>query len=136
MRSRHAAALLVAALGAACGDATGPSRDVRLGTPFELRVGESVAVDDEGLWLTFHAVANDSRCPIDVVCIVAGDATLRLGLRRLPQPESAVEVRTPDAPAARFDGYEVEALRLLPAPRASTPTDPGAYVATLVVRRP
>jgi len=127
--------LLVAGLGG-CGDAAGPSRGVALDVPFDLRVGESAAVEDELLTLTFHGVANDSRCPIDAVCIVAGDATLRLGLRRLPRPESLLEVRTPDGPAGLYDGYAVEALRLLPAPRAATPTDPAAYVATLLVRRP
>jgi hypothetical protein len=121
---------------AACGDASGPSHDVPLGQPFDLAVGQSALVDDELLRVTFHAVANDSRCPIEVVCIVAGDATLRLGMRRLPRPEAVIEVKTPQAPSGSFEGYEVEVLRLLPAPRAAVPTDPLAYVATLVVRRP
>jgi hypothetical protein len=135
MRKTPILPLFVLALAAGCGDASGPSRGVGLGVPFELRVGETASVDDELLTVAFHAVTSDSRCPIDVVCIVAGDATLRLGLRRLPRPEDVVEVRTPGS-AAGFDGYEIEALRLLPAPRAAEPTDPAAYVASLVVRRP
>lgn len=128
--------LVLGLCAAACGDASGPSASVALGAPFELRVGETAAVDDELLTVSFRGVTNDSRCPIDVVCIVAGDATVSLAVRRLPRPEEPVSVKTPGAAAARFDGYEIEALRLLPAPRAATPTDPAAYVVTLVVRRP
>ncbi len=128
---------LMISLGAgACDDASGPSRSVALGRSFELRVGELTAVDQELLTVGFVGVANDSRCPIDVVCIVAGDATLRLRVRRLPHAEEVVELKTPESPRGRVDDYEIEVLRLLPAPRAAAPTDPGSYVATLIVRRP
>jgi hypothetical protein len=113
----------------------GPTRHAALGQSFELRVGETATVEEAGLTIGFTGVTNDSRCPIDVVCIRAGDATLRLTLRRLPQPATLVEVKTPGPPDAVYDGYSIEVLTLLPAPRASTPTDPNAYVATLVVDR-
>ncbi len=131
-----AAAMLLSLGAGSCDSGTGPSLKVALGEPFELRVGEAAAVDDERLTVAFAGVANDSRCPIDAICIVAGDASVRLRLRLLPHPESVVEIKTPESPRTRFDGYEIEVQRLLPAPRAATPTDSKSYVASLVVRRP
>ncbi len=124
-------------LAAACGasDVTGPGRRVALGQSFELRVGESASLGDELLVIGFTAVTSDSRCPIDVVCVWAGEATLRLTLRRLPHAAEVVEVTTPGTPEASYHGYTIEVRMLLPAPRAAAPTDPGAYVATLIVRR-
>lgn len=126
------------ALGVACGgsDVTGPSRRVALGQSFELRVGETATIGEELLVVGFSGVTSDSRCPVDVVCVWAGEATLRLTLRRLPQEaQDVVEVKTPSAPEARYDGYTIEVSALRPLPRAASPTDPSSYVATLSVRR-
>jgi len=121
---------------AACGGGVGPSRGVDLGQPFQLAVGETVAVDEGALSLTFVGVVSDSRCPIDAVCIVAGDALLQLRVRQQARSTQLIELTSPSRPRGRADGYEIEALSLLPAPRASVPIPPNAYVAGLVVRRP
>ena len=60
--------ILVAFLALAGSDAAA------LGEPFALRIGESQAFNDAGLGLRFVEVAQDSRCPADVSCIVAGEA--------------------------------------------------------------
>ncbi len=130
-----AAALLTLAVACGGADLTGPTKRVALGQSFELRVGETTTIGEELLVVGFAGVSSDSRCPIDVVCVWAGEAIVELTLRRLPRPEEVVEVRTPGATEASYDGYAVEVRALLPAPRASVPTDPEAYVATLVVRR-
>jgi hypothetical protein len=127
--------LLLAAMACGRSDMTGPTRRVALGQSFELRVGEAATVGDELLAISFVGVTSDSRCPIDVVCVWAGEATLRLTLRRLPQPARVVEVKTPSSSEAdSYDGYTIEVRALLPAPRSATPTDPAGYVATLVVQ--
>lgn len=120
----------------ACWDAAGPRREVALGQPFELAVGESAELDAGALRLSFVGVTNDSRCPIDVVCIVAGEASVRLRVRLRARPEELLELTTPGSPRARADAYEIEVQSLLPAPRAAMPTPPEAYVAGLIVRRP
>ena len=133
MRSIAAAILMLAM---SCdSNVAGPTRRAAIGQSFELRVGETATLEEEGLTIGFTGVTNDSRCPIDVVCIRAGDATLRLTLRRAPQPATVVEVKTPGLPDAVYDGYSIEVRTLLPAPRAATPTDPNSYIATLVVDR-
>lgn len=50
-----------------------------LGAPFTLRMGESADVDGH-LLLTALAITEDSRCPIDVVCVWAGDAAVAIRL--------------------------------------------------------
>ncbi|HET7292116.1 MAG TPA: hypothetical protein VFM88_06820 [Vicinamibacteria bacterium] len=130
-----AAALLTLAVACGGSDMTGPTRRVALGQSFELRVGETATIGGELLVVGFAGVSSDSRCPIDVICVWAGEATVELTLRRLPRPEDIVELKTPGAPQARYDGYTVEVRALLPAPRASQPTDPSSYVVTLVVER-
>jgi hypothetical protein len=132
------AILLASTLGllSACWDAAGPSPEVALGQPFQLAVGESVELDAGALRVSFVGVTNDSRCPIDAVCIVAGDATVRLRLRRGARRAELLELTTPGNPRGRTDAYEIEVQSLLPAPRAAVPTPPEAYVVGLVVRRP
>ena len=48
-----------------------------LGAPFTLRMGESADVDGQ-LRLTALTVTEDSRCPIDVACVWAGDAAVAI----------------------------------------------------------
>ena len=82
---RHlTAALLISAL-AACSsnsksEVTTPSqnsqtvRQQELGRAFSMKIGESITVGD--LRLTFRSVEGDSRCPIDAVCVWAGDGEI------------------------------------------------------------
>ena len=65
--------LLALVLWSGCsGNPVQPSA-VALGVPFELRPGERAAVAG-GVSLAFVDVASDSRCPIDAVCVSAGEA--------------------------------------------------------------
>ena len=70
------------------GHATSPN-DTPLGRPFDLRAGSS-AVLDGGLKVAFERVPADSRCPLDALCIRAGDATVALTIsqdgRKLVEP--------------------------------------------------
>ncbi len=58
-----------------------------------LGVGESSRFDD-GLKVTFLAVKNDSRCPINARCISAGDAEVLLRIRVGSQRPRIVAVHT------------------------------------------
>jgi len=58
------------------------------GTEATLAPGERLAIEDTILELTFEAVTDDSRCPIDIPCVSAGEATvaLRASLEGFTQP--------------------------------------------------
>lgn len=105
------------------------------GTEFQLAPGETAAVRETPLTITFRSVAEDSRCPIDVVCIRAGNARVRLEVRENGTAHE-VALNTGEEPrSAVFANLTVHLTSLLPAPRAAAPTAPGAYRAGFRVVR-
>jgi hypothetical protein len=117
-----------------CASSAAAPGDVLYDSPFELKVGESITVGDDGVRLTFEQVVSDSRCPSDVNCIQAGEAIVAL---RLERADVSVEQRVSTNPAratARLDGFEVTLLSLAPYPRTDLDIAPDDYVATLRVR--
>ena len=128
---RVALVVLASTIAVRCG--TEPTGPVPV-TVLTLHIGDTRSV--HGLTVTFAAVLSDSRCPLDVVCVHAGDAVaeFRIGTRRdtdrvelwLRDPEKRV------VPVDRDAVVEFEALE--PYPKASTPANPAAYVATVKIR--
>ena len=124
--------LLVVGAGAAFGCARPQPQQVTPGAEFELRIGDAVRVAG-GPGLRFARVVEDSRCPIDALCIQPGRATVRLAVIR-PGDAEEIELSTREGPAAdTIAGYEVRLVSLLPPPRAAVPTAPDSYRVTLLV---
>ncbi|MFQ6027851.1 MAG: hypothetical protein ACE5Q6_10205 [Dehalococcoidia bacterium] len=101
-----------------------------------LRVGEGVALDDRRLEITFLEVIQDSRCPSDVVCIRAGDATVRLSTSvpgHVPEEFSLLLGEEVGRPVKTLARYTVKLSRLDPYPVSTAPTSQGDYVAYLKV---
>ncbi len=129
---------------------------VRLGDPFDLRVGGSVHIAGERLWIVFADVPSDSRCPINVNCVWEGVASVHLWARQdpptgAPGVPALLVVHTTDALAhsrsVEFGAHTVALSALLPHPVA-VEDDAGAtppwrvkapelrdYAATLTVTR-
>ena len=109
----------------------------RLGQDFDVRIGETVAIADEPLTLTFEQVVEDSRCPTNTTCVWAGTAVIRLGASR--RGHRARNDEPPDAIGCRCEGvfqkYRLRLVRLAPTPRDSSRIPDEQYVATLMVRR-
>lgn len=124
-------ALLFAVTAAACFDPTGP--DAVLGTPFQLKRGEIAALPDD-VRMRFDTVKADSRCPIDAVCITAGDATVALTLLKSGGTEARELHTMPAQSQFSYSKYTVRLTELQPYPRASQPTKPEDYVGTFVVQ--
>lgn len=134
----RALGLLLLAASFGCSDSlTGPSKTVALGRAFDLRVAESALVRDELLAVTFDGVTSDSRCPLGVVCIQAGDAVLRVTARRLPKTESSLTLHSELARgSATFQGFVIALVELAPYPKAGERIRASDYVATLKITRP
>ena len=116
------------------GSATRPG-DTRLGQPFELRSGAS-AILDGGLTITFDRVASDSRCPMDALCIRAGDAIVAVSISQGAGGPVRRELHTdPVGSEASYLVYSIKLLSLAPYPRSDLQIGPGDYVATLTVGR-
>lgn len=128
-------------IAAACSRGDVPlSADIRphLNAPFTLELGQSAVLDEPAVTVTFTAVPSDSRCAVDVVCIWAGDAVVRLRLHVGPPdgdgPDLDADLHTSLEPRSTPWGpnYELRLLALRPAPRVDPPpSEP--YRATLVM---
>ena len=81
VRTMGTAAVVLLAL--SCGQASEPVPDRNLTvsppvTHVTLHVGETVVVNHVDI--TFNAVLEDSRCPVDVTCVWEGNARIELGV--------------------------------------------------------
>jgi len=126
--------LLTAAAGfalLACADGPTASADVALGAEFALAPGESALAGDDGLRVAFESVTEDSRCPMDAICIQAGRVVVAVSAGR----GHARPFSLSPGEAALADGYRLRLVRVDPYPSAAEPIPASAYRATFVVDR-
>jgi hypothetical protein len=127
--------LIPASLGATCGGHPTEPATVSLGQPFELRAGESAVVPG-GLRVTFDRVVSDSRCPIDAICVWAGEAVVALTLSRGAGAAVEREVRADSfSPEIAHLEYRIRAIGVAPYPRSDRKTPLEEFVATFTVTR-
>ena len=105
-----------------------------VGEEFALAPGTSTSIAGTMMRVRFDAVANDSRCPIDVSCIQAGNAVVVIAVID-ETGSSRYELATNEASRKSVTHRDVrlEIIELEPHPRSSQPTDPAAYRATFKV---
>jgi hypothetical protein len=122
--------------------ATAP--DVRCSSPSgaadtEVKVGagETASIGDEGLTVTFLEVTEDFRCPSDVDCRRAGQATVLVKFERNGQDLGEFSLTLgegrEDETAATVEGYAVKLARLDPYPVSTSAIQPHEYVAYLTI---
>lgn len=137
MRSDAQRLVLLFALLSACGcwhgptDPSGPS----LGERFTISVGESEVLRGEPVRIEFERILEDSRCAIDVVCIVAGEARGEFRITVGRAAPVSVELSTDPRSSAEVAGYRFTLVGMTPLPRSNVRIDPRQYRAELVVTR-
>ena len=128
---------VVAAVGLG-GVGAGALQSARVGREFRVRAGRAVTLDGGSLRLKFVSVASDSRCPVNVDCIWAGNAEVLVeagakggrGKRTLKLNTNA----GPERPGeGKYVRYTVKLLGLTPQPRAGRKIKASEYTATLLV---
>ena len=129
---RYAYILIVAAALAAC--SSGGSEPTGTGTPspsgerITLVVGESREIPGTGLTVEFLRVAEDSRCPIDVTCVWAGNALVQIGMAMGTGPTVPLELNTTLEPrAVDWNGVRVTLRGVMPEPRSTERIPPESY---------
>jgi len=116
-----------------CSESTGPAAErqdalMPAARELTLRMGEEKAVPNSVVRLAFGLVAEDSRCPIDAVCVWQGNATVELGIRAGMGPTQPIRINTTLEPRSFvWNGIRVSLVELQPAPRAAEPTQADAY---------
>ena len=143
MRQLSTAPLITAVL-TACSSSTSTSTDATLqtsqtvsqreiGRAFEMKIGETVGVGD--LRLTFRSVEGDSRCPIDAVCVWAGDAEIALKIEQGSQAAVAALHTTLEPKKTEWNGYTISFVSIAPSRNSATALDPKDYRAQILVTR-
>ena len=127
------ALVLMAALAAAgCYNSpTGP--DAVSGKPFDLKAG-AIAKLPDGTSLKFERVQSDSRCPMDVMCVWAGDAIIAVTLNLAKGATEARELHTQQTGSQiSYANYTITLSALAPYPRSNQEIPASGYIATFVV---
>ena len=124
---------LSAGVNLGCMDSPTRPSEIPLGQSFELHPGTSAILRD-GLKVTFDGVRSDSRCPMDALCVWAGDATVAVRLSQPPATQAERALHTdPSGSEAQYLAYVIKLVALAPYPRSDRQIRPDDYVATLTV---
>ena len=123
---------LLLLLAGCSGSPTEPDR-VQSNQPFELGVGQT-AVTADGLRIRFDSVRSDSRCPMDALCIRAGEAVLAVTLSLPGEPAASRDLQTvPAQSQTSYSRFTITLSQLQPYPRSDRQIQPHDYIATFVV---
>ena len=131
-RIRRPARLLSLALLAGC-LGTGPT-EVGLGEEFELAPNQSVRISGTTLTVGFRRVAGDSRCPIDLLCVVEGSAGVEVNVFGSNARNPILLDSQPGFNTWTDGTYEVRLVDLQPVPVADRQIKPDEYRARLIVQ--
>ena len=98
-----------------------------------LKYGETLFINDE-LEIGFSDVPTDSRCPIDAMCVWAGDGEVKLNLKKDGSSKSISLHTTLEPKITLIDNYEIRLNQLLPSRRASEQIKPEQYIIEIKIK--
>ncbi len=120
---------------AGCSDTSTNFNEVELNKEFNLQLGDSAILANQGLVIKFKTVSEDSRCPIGLRCFWAGNATVVLELKSSGADMHTVELKTYlDPKYVEFSDLIIILNDLNPYPKQDEIINPPDYVAKLVVK--
>lgn len=110
-------------------------KEAQFDQPFTLFVRQKAQISD--LQIRFISVPEDSRCPADVQCVWAGNATIVLGLSlKESTDETVVTINSTIEPTeVLYADYRIRFVSLKPTPLSNRTINPAEYRVTLIVSR-
>jgi len=106
-----------------------------LGDTVSIKFNETIKNDENGLSLRMDSVLNDSRCPIDVECIWAGNAKVRFAFKSNID-EIKFSLNTTLMPRdTTINGYKIRLLDLLPHPVSTHRISFNEYYANIKIQK-
>lgn len=119
-----------------CSDSSTNYNEVVLGKEFDLKVGNSAVLPDQGLIIKFKSVNDDSRCPIGAICVWEGNATVVLELKNSIGDTLTANLNTSLEPrTAKFSNFTIDLENLIPYPKLNETINSKDYVTTLLVKK-
>ncbi|OGN07283.1 MAG: hypothetical protein A2750_03125 [Candidatus Yanofskybacteria bacterium RIFCSPHIGHO2_01_FULL_45_42] len=109
-----------------------------LGRPLLIKAGKTVAVDSGKLAITFANVLQDNRCPIDIRCLVIGQATIQIKASQNGRDLGSVNlISGPDKTLAsrKIGGYAITLIKVDPQPVSTKKLEFKDYTITVVVTK-
>ena len=112
-------------------------REEPINVPFQMTVGDNVFTDKGAITIIFVGVTQDSRCPLDVECVWAGNVTVALDVQVGDQPVEEIAITLDrDSAEQQVGDYLLVLTEVNPYPtQASASIDPSSYNIVLEVRR-
>lgn len=87
------------------------------------------------LTVRFVELVEDSRCPVDTNCVWAGNATIKIRVKKNGRShELTLETNGPQH-TAKVAGYSIKLVGLTPEPRSNIRINRNGYVATLSIMK-
>lgn len=128
--ARCGLAIIVLAAAMACAGETPPSPPAE--AEVAIPIGSSVRLPGTDILVRFEQVLNDSRCPADVQCITAGDATVVIAAATGAGAARHYELHTTDgAREVTHDAVRMRVADLAPVPQSTRAIPSDAYRLTL-----
>ena len=102
---------------------------------FTLNVGKQKTAKKSRLKIKFLGVTEDSRCPVGVNCIWAGNAKVKVRIVGA-RSTKVFEFNTNSGPKGDiFEGWSIVVDSLTPEPHANKPINPKSYKAKFTITR-
>jgi hypothetical protein len=109
---------------------------VEPGVAFTLAPGQTATVRRADARVTFREVREDSRCPVDVQCVWAGDAKVEVTIARTGTPtETKTLSITPPENEVQTGNMKLRFVGLTPVPRQADGDVPRNYLAEFIAEQ-
>lgn len=116
--------------------ASAPPSQVSIDTDISLAVGQAVAIESENLVIKFNKVIEDSRCPVNAVCVWAGNGKVELEIQDIGGTPKTMILNTQiEAKVAALKSRKLRLVALNPPRTQGVSISPGGYSITLRVEK-
>ena len=106
------------------------------GESVTLHIGQQKTAAHSRITVKFISVVEDSRCPVGVNCIWAGNARIKITVAKGKKVAKTFELNSSIAPQSiSFEGYELKLLDLTAHPTQATNNIPPPASATISTRK-
>ncbi len=109
---------------------------VNLDEDFSLAASEKAFIKSESFTIEFLYVVEDSRCPPDVNCIWAGNAKVKVLLKKGDKPAKEFELNTNLEPKIiELEGLKIQLTSLCDDPEWKSENKSSKYIAGFVIQK-